>query len=352
MTNEQAKLEEFLMSFTADVAAGQSAVCAYVGDMLGLYAAMAGAGPLTAEELARRTDTNERYVQEWLSNQAAGGYVVYDPTTRTFELPDAQARVLADPHSPTYLAGVFEIAGAMWAAADRLVDAFRSGAGIDWDEHDPRLHRGVERLFGPMYRSQLVDDWIPALDGVEARLREGARVADVGCGYGTSTIAMAQAYPASRFIGFDYHAPSIAAASKAAAEAGVGDRVAFETVHADALPDEGFDLVTMFDCLHDMGDPAGVAAGVRDRLADEGTLLLVEPMAGDDLADNLHPIGRMAYAVSTAVCTPTSLAQDGARALGAQAGQTRLTDVLTEAGFTHVRRAASTPFNLILEVRP
>jgi SAM-dependent methyltransferase len=352
MTNEQTELEEFLATFTADVAAAQSAVCAYVGDVLGLYTAMAGAGPLTSEELARRTDTHERYVREWLSNQTAGGYVVYDPTTQTFELPAAQARVLADPNSPTYLAGVFEITSAMWAAADELVGAFRSGAGIDWAAYDPRLYRGVERLFGPMYRSQLVDEWIPTLDGVEVRLREGARVADVGCGHGASTIAMAQAYPASRFVGFDYHAPSIAAASKAAAEAGVGDRVAFEIVDADALPDDEFDLVAMFDCLHDMGDPATVAAGVRDRLADEGTLLLVEPMAGDDLTDNLHPIGRMAYAVSTAVCTPTSLAQDGARALGAQAGQTRLTEVLTEAGFTHVRRAASTPFNLILEVRP
>jgi SAM-dependent methyltransferase len=352
MTIDQQKLEEFLASFTADAAAAQSAVCAYVGDALGLYTAMAGAGPLTPHELADRTDTHERYVREWLSNQAAGGYVVYDPGAGTFELPPEQAGVLADPHSPVYLPGVFEITGAMWAGADRLADAFRTGEGVGWEEHDPRLYRGVERLYGPMYRSQLVDEWIPALDGVEERLRDGARVADVGCGHGASTIAMARAFPASYFVGLDYHAPSIAAASKAAAEAGVGDRVVFEIAEADALPDDEFDLVAMFDCLHDMGDPVGVAAHLRDRLTGDGTLLLVEPMAGDDLADNLHPIGRMAYAVSTAVCTPTSLAQDGARALGTQAGQARLTEVLTEAGFSHVRRAASTPFNLILEVRP
>lgn len=352
MEIDQAKLEEFLASFTADAAAAQSAVCAYVGDALGLYTAMAGAGPLPSDEVARRTDTDERYIREWLSNQAAGGYVVYDPQAGTFELPPEQASILADPHSPVYLPGVFEITGAMWASADRLVDAFRTGEGVGWEEHDHRLYRGVERLFGPMYRSQLVDAWIPALDGVEERLHDGARVADVGCGHGASTIAMAQAFPASRFIGLDYHAPSIATASKAAAEAGVGDRVAFEIADADALPNDRFDLVAMLDCLHDMGDPVGAATNVRERLTADGTLLLVEPMAGDDLTDNLHPIGRMAYAVSTAVCTPTSLAQDGARALGAQAGQARLTEVLTEAGFSQVRRAASTPFNLILEVRP
>jgi SAM-dependent methyltransferase len=352
MEIDQARLEGFLVSFTADAAAAQSAVCAYVGDTLGLYTAMAGAGPLTSDELAQRTDTHERYVREWLSNQAAGGYVIHDPDAGTFELPPEQASVLADPHSPVFLSGVFQLTGAMWAGADRLVDAFRSGEGVGWEEHDHRLYQGVERLYAPMYRTQLVDAWIPALDGVEERLRAGSRVADIGCGHGVSTIAMAQAFPASRFIGFDYHAPSIAAAAKAAAQAGVGDRVAFEIADADALPDDEFDLVAMFDCLHDMGDPIGVAAHVRDRLTPDGTLLLVEPMAGDDLTENLHPIGRMAYAVSTAVCTPTSLAQDGACGLGTQAGQARLTEVLTEAGFSHVRRAAATPFNLILEVRP
>lgn len=352
MDIDHAKLEAFLESFTVDAAAGESAVCGYLGDVLGLYAAMAGAGPLTPADLAEGTGTHERYVREWLCNQAAGGYVVYDYETGTFELPAEQAAVLADPDSPTYLAGVFEIAAAMWAATDRLVDAFRTGQGVGWEQHDPRLYRGVERLFGPMYRSQLIDVWLPALDGVEQQLRNGARVADVGCGHGASTIAMARAYPASRFTGYDYHAPSIAAASKAAAEAGVGDRAAFEVADADFLPTSGFDLVCLFDCLHDMGDPVGVAVHLRQALTDDGTLLLVEPMAGDELTDNLHPIGRMAYAVSTAVCTPSSLAQDGAMGLGGQAGQARLTEVLGEAGFTHVRRAASTPFNMILEVRP
>lgn len=352
MEIDQARLEAFLASFTADAAAAQSAVCAYVGDALGLYASMAGAGPLTSDELAQRTGTHERYVREWLCNQAAGGYVVHDPDAGTFELPPEQASVLADPHSPVYLSGVFQLTGAMWATADRLVDAFRTGEGVGWEEHDHRLYQGVERLYAPMYRTQLIDAWIPALDGVEERLRDGARVADIGCGHGVSTIAMAQAFPASRFIGFDYHAPSIATAAKAAAEAGVGDRVAFEIADADALPDNEFDLVAMFDCLHDMGDPIGVASHVRDRLTPDGTLLLVEPMAGDDLTENLHPIGRMAYAVSTAVCTPTSLAQDGACGLGTQAGQARLTELLAAAGFSRVRRAAATPFNLILEVRP
>lgn len=352
MAMDPERMEEFLASFTADVAAAKSAVCAYVGDALGLYTAMAGAGPRTPGELADRTGTHERYVREWLSNQAAGGYVVYDPEAGTFELGEEQASVLADPSSPTYLPGVFEVTAAMWASADRLVDAFRTGEGVGWEQHDQRLYRGVERLFAPMYRTQLVDEWIPALDGVEQRLRDGARVADVGCGHGASTIAMARAFPASRFVGLDYHAPSIAAASKAAAEAGVGERVAFEVAEAGALPEDEFDLVAMFDCLHDMGDPVGAAASVRDRLTADGTLLLVELNAGDDLADNLHPFGRMAYAVSTALCTPTSLAQDGEHALGAQAGPARLTEVLTEAGFSHVRRAATTPFNLILEARP
>ncbi len=345
-------LEEFLGAFAADTAAAQSAVLGYLGHVLGLYAAMAGAGPLSPAALAARTGTHERYVREWLCNQAAGGYVVYDAEAGTFELPAEHAAVLADPDSPTYLPGVFEITAAVWASADRLAEVFRTGDGVGWEEHDPRLYRGVERLFGPMYRSQLVDAWIPALDGVEQRLQEGAEVADVGCGHGASTIAMARAYPASRFTGYDYHAPSVAAASKAAAEAGVGDRVGFEVAEADALPRGGFDLVCLFDCLHDMGDPVAVARHLLEQLADDGTMLLVEPMAGDELTENLHPIGRMAYAVSTTICTPSSLAQEGAAGLGGQAGQARLTEVLHAAGFRHVRRAATTPFNLVLEVKP
>ena len=345
-------LQAFLGSVAADVAAAQSAVLAHLGDTLGLYTAMAGAGPVTPAELAGRTGTHERYVREWLCNQAAGGYVGYDAGQGTFELPPEQAAVLAEPTSPVYLPGLFEITAAMWSAAERLAGAFRTGEGIAWGEHEPRLFRGVERLYGPMYRSLLTTEWIPALDGVEEQLRAGVRVADVGCGRGVSTVAMATAYPSSRFTGFDAHAPSVAAASRAAAEAGVGDRVAFEVADADALPPDRFDVVVLLDCLHDMGDPVGVARHLRDRLAEGGTVLLVEPMAGDDLVDNLHPVGRLAYAVSTAVCTPSSLSQPGRSGLGAQAGQRRLAEVLGAAGFSHVRRAAETPFTMVLEVRP
>lgn len=352
MTVDQAKLDRFLEVFVADAAAAESAVCAYLGDALGLYEAMAGAGQLTSAELAEASGTHERYVREWLANQAAGGYVTYDPDRGTFELPPEQAAVLADADSPVHLSGIFQIAAAMWAATDRIAEAFRTGEGVGWHEHDPRLFRGIERLFAPIHRHQLLDEWIPALDGVEERLTAGARVADVGCGHGVSTIAMARAYSASRFLGFDYHAESIAAASKAAAEAGVGDQVAFEVAAADRFPGSGYDLACLFDCLHDMGDPVKAAAHIRDTLADDGTLLLVEPMAGDDLVHNLNPVSRLYYAGSVCLCTPSSLAQDGAMGLGAQAGEARLREVLGEAGFTRTRLATSTPFNLVLEARP
>jgi SAM-dependent methyltransferase len=349
---DQTKVEEFQGLAVAEAAAAESAACCYLGDVLGLYEAMAGAGPLTPAELADRTDTHARYVQEWLANQAAGGYVTYDADRGTFELPAEHAAVLADPDSPAYLPGIYEVIAAAWASADRAVGAFRSGDGVGWHEHDPRLYRGVERIFAPLYRHQLVQEWIPALDGVHERLAAGARVADVGCGHGASTVVLAEAYPASRLVGFDYHAESIAAASKAAAEAGVGDRVAFEVAPADGFAGDGYDLVCFFDCLHDMGDPVRAAAHAREALADDGTLLLVEPAAGDDLADNLNPISRLFYAGSVFLCTPSSLAQDGARGLGAQAGEARLREVLTEAGFTRTRLATATPFNLIIEARP
>ena len=352
MSIDQTKLEEFLGTAVAEAAAAESAACCYIGDVLGLYEAMAGAGPLTAAELAARTGTHERYVHEWLANQAAGGYVTYDADRGTFELPAEHAAVLADADSPTYLSGIFEVIAAVWAGADRTVEAFRSGEGVGWHEHDPRLFGGVERIFAPIYRSQLVQEWIPALDGLDERLAAGARVADVGCGHGASTVTMAQAYPAARFVGFDYHAESIATAAKAAAHAGVGDRAAFEVASADSFGGDGYDLVCFFDCLHDMGDPVRAAAHARDALADDGTLLLVEPMAGDDLADNLNPVSRLFYAGSVFLCTPSSLAQDGALGLGAQAGEARLREVLAAAGFTHTRRAAATPFNLVIEARP
>lgn len=351
-TIDEDRLNAFLGRFVEDAAAAESAVCAYLGDALGLYSAMADAGPLTPAELAERTHTHERYVREWLANQAAGGYVTYDPQRDVFELSPEQAAVLADPDSPVHLTGMFEIVAAMWAATDRLQDAFRTGDGVGWEEHDPRLYRGVERLFGPIYRSQLLESWIPALDGVEERLQAGAHVGDVGCGHGASTLAMARAFPASRFLGVDYHADSIAAASEAAAEAGLGERVSFEVATATEVPGEGYDLVCLFDCLHDMGDPVGAAAHLRSTLAGDGTLLLVEPMAGDSLTDNLNPVSRLYYAGSVALCTPSSLAQEGRMGLGAQAGQAQLTKVLEQAGFAQVRRATETPFNLVIEARP
>ena len=351
-TIDEDRVAEFQGLAVAEAAAAESAACCYLGDVLGLYEAMAGAGPLTSAGLAERTGTHERYVREWLANQASGGYVTYHPTDGTFELPAEHAAVLADPDSPAYIPGVYGVIAAAWASVDRAVEAFRSGEGIGWHEHDPRLFRGVERIFAPLYRHQLVQDWIPALDGVHERLTAGARVADVGCGHGASTIVLAEAYPASRFTGFDYHPESIAAASKAAAEAGVGDRVGFEVVPADSVPGAGYDLVCFFDCLHDMGDPVAAAARAREALTDDGTLLVVEPQASDHLADNLNPISRLFYAGSVFLCTPNSLSQDGAVGLGAQAGPTRLREALTDAGFTHHRVATETPFNLVIEARP
>jgi len=351
-TLDQQRLEAFQGLAVAEAAAAESAACCYLGDVLGLYTAMAGAGPLTAIDLAERTDTHPRYVREWLANQASGGYVRYHAADGTFELPDEHAAVLADPSGPVDVTGIYPIIAAAWASADRAVDAFRTGAGIGWHEHDPRLYHGVERIFAPLYRHQLVQDWIPALDGVHERLAAGGRVADVGCGHGASTIVLAEAYPASRFTGFDPHGASIATAAKSAAEAGVGDRVGFEVAAADSLPGDGYDLVCFFDCLHDMGDPVAAARRAREALAEDGTVLVVEPQAADDLADNLNPISRLFYAGSVFLCTPSSLAQDGATALGAQAGPSQLLEVLAEAGFGHREIATETPFNLIIEARP
>jgi SAM-dependent methyltransferase len=349
---DQAKLEAFVGQAVTDMGAAISGLLLHIGDRLGLYKAMAGAGPLSSADLARRTGTAERYVREWLGNQAAGGYVIYDPADRTYELPPEQAMVVANEDSPVFLGGAFEAIASCYADHDVFVEAFRTGAGVGWHQHDERLFSGTVRLFRPGYAAHLVGEWLPALDGVVDKLRAGASVADVGCGRGASTIIMAHAYDRSTFAGFDSHEPSIEAARAAGADAGVGQRVRFDVAPAKELPGEGYDLVCVFDALHDMGDPVGAARRIRQALAPDGTLMLVEPAAGDAVEENLNPVGRTFYGLSTVICTPGSLAQDVGLGLGAQAGEQRLAGVLREAGFTHVRRATETPFNIILEARP
>jgi len=351
MAIDEAKFGELLHKMLGDLGAAMSAALVVIGDKLGLYKAMHGAGPLTSAELAARTGTTERYVREWLCAQAASGYVTYDPASGRYTLPEEQAMVLADESSPTFMAGGFEVIAAAFNDEPKISEAFRTGAGVGWDQHDPRLFRGTERFFRAGYNANLVSSWIPALEGAEAKLRRGARVADVGCGHGASTIIMAQAYPQSSFVGFDYHPPSIERARSAAAEAGVGDRVRFERASAKDYPGT-YDLVCFFDCLHDMGDPLGAATHVRQSLAADGSWLLVEPFAGDRPEENFNPVGRVFYAASTMVCTPASLAQEVGLALGAQAGEARLREIVTRAGFTRFRRATQTPFNLVLEARP
>ncbi len=349
---DEARLEAFVGQAVTDLGAAISGLLLHIGDRLGLYKAMAGAGPITSATLAARSGTAERYVREWLANQAAGGYVSYNPADRTFELPPEQAMVVANEDSPVFLGGAFESIASCYADHDMFVEAFRTGAGVGWQEHDDRLFSGVLRFFRPGYAAHLVDEWLPALDGVLGKLRAGASVADVGCGLGASTIIMAKAFERSTFAGFDIHQPSIVAARKAAAEAGVDQRARFDIATAKELPGTGYDLVCMFDCLHDMGDPVGAARRIRQALAPDGTLLLVEPQAGEGLEHNLNPVGRTFYGLSTVSCTPASLAQEVGLGLGAQAGERHLGAVLREAGFTHVRRATQTPFNLILEARP
>ena len=349
---DEAKLEAFMGQALTDMGAIISAPLIQIGEKLGLYKAMAHAGPLTSQEVAERSGAAERYVREWLRNQAAGGYITYDPDSDRYTLPDEHALALADEDSPFYILGVYDSIASLYADEDQILEAFRSGRGMGWHEHDHRLFRGTERFFRPGYRGNLVSEWIPALDGVEAKLERGAKVADVGCGHGASTIIMAEAFPNSQFVGFDYHEASIERAAEAAEEAGVGDRISFEVAAAKDYPGSGYDLVCVFDCLHDMGDPVGAAAHVRQTLDGDGTWMIVEPFANDRVEENLNPVGRIFYGASTVICTPASLAQEVGLALGAQAGQARLTEVLSEGGFTRVRRATETPFNLILEARP
>ena len=349
---DEAKLEAFMGQAVSDMGAIISAPLMLIGEKLGLYKAMAHAGPLSSQEVAERSRAAERYVREWLGNQAAGGYVTYDPESDRYTLPDEHALALADEDSPFYILGVYDSIASLYADEDQIIEAFRSGEGMGWHEHDHRLFRGTERFFRPGYRAHLVAEWIPALDGVQEKLERGAKVADVGCGHGASTIIMAEAFPNSEFFGFDYHAPSIERAHEAAKEAGVDDRTTFATDAAKEYPGHGYDLVCVFDCLHDMGDPAGASRHVLETLDSDGTWMVVEPFANDRVEENLNPVGRIFYGASTVICTPASLSQEVGLALGAQAGEARLTEVLKQGGFTRVRRATETPFNLILEARP
>lgn len=349
---DEHKLMSFVFRAVDEVGATLNAALVVMGDKLGLYRAMAGAGPLTPAEVAGRAGASERYVREWLNAQAAGGFVEYDAATATYSLPAEHAVALTDESSPAFLPGFFQVAVGSVLDVTHITDAARSGAGFGWGEHGPDVHEGCERFFRPGYHANLVGAWLPALDGVVAKLERGARVADIGCGHGASTILMAQAFPRSTFIGSDAHGGSIETARQRAAEAGVGERVTFDAAAAAVHPGDRYDLVTMFDCLHDMGDPVGAARHVRAILAAEGTWMIVEPAAGDRVEDNLNPVGRAYYGFSTLLCTPASLSQEVGLALGAQAGEERIRRVATEAGFSRFRRATETPFNIVYEARP
>jgi SAM-dependent methyltransferase len=351
-TIDEERLNALLGQAVTELGATVNAALIVIGDELGLYRALAEAGPSTPAELAARTDTAERYVREWLNAQAASGFVSYDPETHRYELTPEQSLAFAQSDSPAFMPGAFQLALGTVRDAHHVREAFSTGTGFGWHEHNHDVFEGCERFFRPGYLANLVSSWIPALDGVEAKLQAGARVADVGCGLGASTILMAQAFPASTFSGFDYHDGSIELARERAREAGVSDRVTFEVAPADGFPGTGYDFVACFDCLHDMGDPVAASRHVHGALADDGTWMVVEPMAGDRVEDNLNPVGRTYYAFSTLLCTPSSLSQDGRLALGAQAGQRRLSEVITAGGFASVRRAAETPFNIVLEARP
>ena len=345
------KLMQFVFRAVDEVGATLNAALVVMGDRLGLYRGLAGAGPLSPGELAARTGTAERYVREWLNAQAAGGYVTYDPESGCYTLPPEQTVALTESDSPAYLPGFFQIALGSVIDSPEIVERAKSGDGFGWHEHVHDVHEGCERFFRPGYNAHLVGEWLPALEGVVEKLQRGARVADVGCGHGSSTILMAQAFPNSTFVGSDYHDGSIETARRRAQDAGVADRVNFQVAPAAAYSGDGFDLVTMFDCLHDMGDPVGAARHVCSTLAPDGTWMIVEPNAGDRVEDNLNPVGRAYYAFSTLLCTPASLSQEVGLALGAQAGEARIRDVVQAGGCTRFRRAAETPFNLVFEAR-
>jgi SAM-dependent methyltransferase len=347
---DPAKLDAFLARAVGDLSAGYGGVMVSLGNRLGLYRAMAGAGPLSSRELASRAGCAERYVREWLNAQVAGGYVAYHAISDTYELTPEQAFVLANEDSPVFIPNAWAVPASMWFDEDKAVEAFRTGKGIPWGDHDGRLYCGVAAFYRNAYRGSLVSAWLPALDGVVAKLEAGAVVADIGCGYGHSTALMAQAFPASQFRGFDTHPGSVAEAQRLAAEAGV-NQATFAVARADQYPGTGYDLICFFDCLHDMGDPVAAAAHAAKAIARDGTVMLVEPFANDRIEDNVSPVARLYYAASTTLCCAHAISEGGRMVLGAQAGEARLADVFRKAGFTRFRRAAETPFNLILEAR-
>ena len=351
MAIDEAKLNEFLGRFVGDLGATAAAGNVVLGHRLGLYRALA-TGPATADELAKRTGCNPRYIAEWLRGQAAGGYVEYDADKDSYSMTEEQAFALAEPDAGVYVPGAFVLALGTLAANDQIADAFRTGKGFGWHEHHENVFVGCEQFFRPGYVANLVPSWLPALDDVTDKLNSGGQVADIGCGLGASTILMAQAYPESVFRGSDYHGHSIELARKHAADAGVSDRVSFEVAGAASFSGSGYDLVATFDCLHDMGDPLAAARHIRNALAADGTWLVVEPAAGDSVADNLNPVGRVYYNFSSQLCVPNALSQTGGYSLGAQAGEAAIKRIATDAGFTRFRRAAETPFNIVYEVRP
>ena len=350
-TLDMNKLNAFIGQFVTDLGASVHAGMVVIGDKLGLYKALAS-GPMTATELAAKTGTDERYLREWLASQAAGGYVTYDARTNKFHLSEEQAFTLAQEDSPAYLPGAFELALGSLAAVPRIAESFRTGAGMGWHEHADGVFHGCEKFFRPGYAANLVSSWIPSLTDVKQKLEAGARVADVGCGKGASTLLLAKAFPKSRFYGFDYHDKSIEAARESAKREGVADRISFEVSKAKDFPGQDYDFVAVFDCLHDMGDPIGAASHVRRSLAKDGTWMIVEPFANDELKDNLNPVGRVYYSFSTLLCTPCSRSQEVGMCLGAQAGEKRMGKVVASAGFSRFRRATQTPFNLVYEARP
>lgn len=345
------RLNAFMGKMVVDVGSAMNASLMLLGDKLGLYKELAANGPMTSAELAKATGTTERYVREWLSAQAASGYIEYDAKANKFSMLPEQAMALADEDSPVFLGGIGDVVWAAFLDEPKVADAFKTGKGVGWNRRNECLFCGTARFFRTGYKHHLVQEWLPALDGVVDKLKQGAKVADVGCGHGVSTRLMAEAFPKSRFYGFDYHEGSIEAARDQTKKAGLSDRVRFDVHSAKTYPAEGYDLICFFDCLHDMGDPVGAMKHVRECMAPDGTCMLVEPFANDRLEDNLNPVGRLYYAASTMICTPASLDQEVGLALGAQAGEARLREIAKQAGLSRFRRATETPFNLILEAR-